>query len=78
MCKHVAAVLYGIGVRLDDDPSVFFALRDVKIEDLISETISKKAHTFLGKSNRKSRRVIEDADISGMFGIEMVNDVKNK
>jgi len=34
--------------------------------------------TLLGKSNRKSRRVIEDADISGMFGIEMVNDVKNK
>jgi len=78
MCKHVAAVLYGIGVRLDDDPSLFFALRDVKIEDLISETISKKAQTLLGKSNRRSRRVIEDADISGMFGIEMETDVKKK
>lgn len=71
MCKHVAAVLYGIGARLDDDPSMFFALRDVKIEDLISETISKKAKTLLGKSNRKSRRVIEDDDISGMFGIDI-------
>ena len=78
MCKHVAAVLYGIGVRLDDDPSLFFALRDVKIEDLISETISKTAQTLLKKSNRKSRRVIEDADISGMFGIELKSGVKDK
>jgi len=78
MCKHVAAVLYGIGVRLDDDPSLFFALRDVNIEDLISETISKKAQTLLKKSNVKSRRVIEDTDISDMFGIEMETGVNKK
>ena len=71
MCKHVAAALYGVGARLDDDPSLFFALRNVNIEDLISESISKKAQTLLGKSNVKSRRVIEDPDIAGMFGIEM-------
>ncbi|MDR3541291.1 MAG: SWIM zinc finger family protein [Desulfosporosinus sp.] len=78
MCKHVAAVLYGVGARLDDDPSLFFALRDVKIEDLISETISKKAQTLLEKSKFKSRRVIEDPDISGMFGIEMESDGSKK
>jgi len=27
LCKHVAAVLYGIGARLDQDPTLFFALR---------------------------------------------------
>jgi uncharacterized Zn finger protein len=78
MCKHVAAVLYGIGTRLDDDPSLFFALRNVNIQDLISETISKKAQTLLEKSKTKSRRVIEDTDISGMFGIEMETSVKKK
>lgn len=71
MCKHVAAVLYGVGARLDDDPSLFFVLRKVNINDLISETISKKAQTLLEKSKAKSHRIIEDTDISDMFGIEM-------
>jgi len=78
MCKHVAAVLYGIGARLDDDPSLFFALRNVNIADLISETVSKKAQTLLKKSNVKSHRVIEDVDISGMFGIEVETGTKKK
>lgn len=78
MCKHVAAVLYGVGTRLDDDPSLFFVLRNVKIDDLISETISKKAQTLLEKSNTKSRRVLEDPDISAMFGIDLETEVKIK
>jgi uncharacterized Zn finger protein len=78
MCKHVAAVLYGVGARLDDDPSLFFVLRKLNINDLISETISKKARTLLEKSKAKSRRVIEDADISDMFGIEMETGTASK
>jgi uncharacterized Zn finger protein len=31
MCKHVAAVLYGVGTRLDEDPALFFVLRNVNI-----------------------------------------------
>jgi len=71
MCKHVAAVLYGVGARLDDDPTLFFVLRNVKVDDLISEAISQKTETFLKKSNVKSRRIIEDTDIGDLFGIEM-------
>jgi uncharacterized Zn finger protein len=29
MCKHVAAVLYGIGARLDERPDLLFLLRNV-------------------------------------------------
>lgn len=58
------------------DGKEFFVLRNVKIDDLISETISKKAQTLLGKSKIKSRRVIEDTDLSGIFGIEMEAEVK--
>ena len=29
LCKHLAAVLYGVGVRLDADPELFFVLRGV-------------------------------------------------
>lgn len=71
MCKHVAAALYGVGARLDDDPGLFFILRNVNIHELISETVSKKAQTMLNKSKVKSSRVIEDTDIAEMFGIVM-------
>jgi len=71
MCKHVAAVLYGVGARLDDDPSLFFVLRKVNIEDLISESVSGKSQSLLEKAKTKSARVIEDVDITDMFGIEI-------
>ncbi len=37
MCKHVAAVLYGIGARLDHQPELLFRLRDVDEKDLIAQ-----------------------------------------
>ncbi|MFZ3130937.1 MAG: SWIM zinc finger family protein [Desulfosporosinus sp.] len=78
MCKHVAAVLYGVGARLDDDPALFFVLRNVKVDDLISDTLSQKTETLLEKSKTKSRRIIEDADISDLFGIEMESKAEKK
>jgi uncharacterized Zn finger protein len=71
MCKHVAAVLYGVGARLDEDPALFFALRGVKIEELISEAVQKTAQTLLGKAETKSRRVLEDIDVTALFGVEV-------
>lgn len=70
MCKHVSAVLYGIGARLDESPEMFFSLRDVNIEDLISKAIQGKTKTMLAKSELKSRRILEDGDITNLFGIE--------
>jgi len=78
MCKHVAAVLYGVGARLDDDPTLFFVLRKVKVDDLISEAISQKTETLLKKSKAKSRRIIEDTDIADMFGLEMAIKAEKK
>ena len=71
MCKHVAAALYGVGARLDENPALFFTLRNVNIDELITKTIVQKSETLLKKSAKKSRRVIESDDISAMFGIEM-------
>ncbi|MHB1629392.1 MAG: SWIM zinc finger family protein [Bacilli bacterium] len=71
MCKHVAAALYGAGARLDENPELFFVLRNVKIDDLVSKAIAQKSETLLKKSGRKSDRVLERDDISAMFGIEM-------
>lgn len=71
MCKHVAAVLYGVGARLDEDPSLFFKLRGVNTEDLLAGAIEDTAGKLLEKSKKKSANVIDDADLSDIFGIDM-------
>ncbi len=76
MCKHIAASLYGIGVRLDENPALFFTLRNVNIDELISKAVVQKSETLLSKSGRKSRRVIKSDDISAMFGIELEDETR--
>ena len=70
MCKHVAAVLYGVGARLDKEPELFFVLRNIDVEQFITEAVSKKSQALLEKSNKKGRRIIEDEDALNMFNIE--------
>ena len=71
MCKHVAATLYGIGARLDEDPSLFFKLRKVKVGDLVTQTVEDKTRKLLKKAKKKTSRVIDDSDLTSVFGIEM-------
>ncbi len=68
MCKHVAAVLYGIGARLDQQPELLFMLRKVDQQDLIV-----KAGSDLSKTQEKpaGAKVLASDDLSGMFGIEI-------
>jgi uncharacterized Zn finger protein len=40
MCKHVAAVLYGVGSRLDSRPELLFLLRDVDAQELIAAELA--------------------------------------
>ena len=68
MCKHVAAVLYGIGARLDHQPELLFTLRNVNQQDLIADAgsdLSKKSKRPAGA------KVLASDDLSEMFGIEM-------
>jgi predicted transcriptional regulator of viral defense system len=67
----VAATLYGIGARLDEDPALFFELRQVKMSDLIGEAMQETADQLLQKSNRPSGQAIGDADLEEVFGIVM-------
>jgi uncharacterized Zn finger protein len=73
MCKHVAAALYGIGARFDEDPSLFFKLRGVDTDDLIARAVKDKTGKLLAKTKNKSAKVLDDADLSGIFGIDMDN-----
>lgn len=71
MCKHVAATLYGIGARLDEDPSLFFTLRAVRTDDLVTEAIQDKTAELLKKAKQKSAKAFDEADLSSLFGIEL-------
>ncbi len=68
MCKHVAAVLYGIGARLDHQPELLFTLRKVNQQDLIARAGSDLAQKRKAPAGAK---VLASDDLSGMFGIEM-------
>jgi len=68
MCKHVAAVLYGIGARLDHQPELLFTLRKVDQQDLIAKAGSDLAKTRKVPAGTK---VLASDDLSEMFGIEM-------
>ncbi|HEY9869643.1 MAG TPA: SWIM zinc finger family protein [Candidatus Obscuribacterales bacterium] len=68
MCKHVAAVLYGVGARLDDQPELLFVLRGVDHKELIEAD----AATLVSKDRQGSSRRIAEGDLEDVFGIEMV------
>lgn len=74
MCKHVAATLYGIGTRLDEDPGLFFLLRQVKVEDLIAQAVRGQSARLLQQAKKKSSRVIDEGDLGDVFGIDLDSD----
>ena len=69
MCKHVAAVLYGVGARLDEKPELLFLLRGVNHEELISTEAGAVAAATAG--TKGGRRRISDDALADVFGIEM-------
>lgn len=71
MCKHVAASLYGVGARLDEEPSLFFKLRKVDVDDLVTQAVEDKTRKLLKKAEKKSGKVLDDSRLSELFGIEM-------
>jgi uncharacterized Zn finger protein len=76
MCKHVAAALYGIGTRLDEDPLLFFALRQANVEDLITQAVQDQSDKLLRQAKRKSTRVIDDSELGDVFGIDLDTETK--
>ncbi len=75
MCKHVAATLYGVGARLDEKPELFFELRRIEMDDLITQAVESTTQTLLQKAERKSDRVMDEGDLADVFGIELDDDI---
>jgi uncharacterized Zn finger protein len=69
MCKHVAAVMYGIGNRLDSSPEMLFELRGVDHLELIEQAIPAAP---IGA--RTGTPAISNDDLSDIFGIELSDE----
>jgi uncharacterized Zn finger protein len=73
MCKHIAATLYAVGVRLDESPELIFILRGVDMKDLIDETIKSHSNSLIKKAkNVKSARImkIKEQPLGELFNID--------
>jgi uncharacterized Zn finger protein len=68
MCKHVAAVLYGIGARLDSQPELLFRLRAVDETELLARIDT--ALPFAKGAPDAGKVLVED-DLSALFGLDM-------
>ena len=68
MCKHVAAVLYGIGARLDAEPELLFRLRGVDGGELLARAASGLA---VAAPAPGAGRVLEEDDLSALFGLDL-------
>jgi uncharacterized Zn finger protein len=68
MCKHVAAVLYGIGARLDQQPELLFKLRKVDEKALIAKA---GKGVPLSKKGPAADKVLAADQLSDIFGLDL-------
>ena len=68
MCKHVAAVLYGVGSRLDDLPESLFLLRGVDTAELIATEMALPGDAATDDA-------LADDALAGIFGIDLDTDI---
>ncbi len=69
MCKHVAAVLYGVGARLDEHPELLFILREADQRELITQAAGSIAAA--PESGAESAEVLATDDLASVFGIDL-------
>ena len=64
MCKHAAAVLYGVGSRLDDSPELLFRLRGVDEAELVAADMALP-------QGAATAETLADGDLGDIFGIDL-------
>jgi uncharacterized Zn finger protein len=68
LCKHIAAVLYGVGARLDDEPELLFVLRKVDHLDLVQQAVDG---SNLDSALGSSASGLEGENLEELFGIDL-------
>jgi uncharacterized Zn finger protein len=74
MCKHVAAVLYGIGARFDQNPELLFRLYEVDEQELIAGAGKELP---LAKTGPARSKMLDSDDLSAMFGLDIAVDAQD-
>ena len=69
MCKHVAAVLYGVAVRLDENPTLLFVLRGVDSTELLNSAAAASLQNLTESTH--ANNALEAIDLSTLFGIDL-------
>lgn len=69
MCKHVAAALYGVAVRLDEDPLLFFKMRGIDVNRFVDVAIENKIESMLSHADCRSARIIDSRMQLKLFGV---------
>ena len=68
LCKHAAAVLYGVGARMDSQPELLFTLRQVDHLELITQAESMPA-----AGSTSTHQTIATHDVASIFGIDVAD-----
>lgn len=68
MCKHVAAVLYGIGARFDAEPVLLFLLRGVEGRELLAHAATGAAAAI---PSAAADKVLAGDDLAALFGLDL-------
>lgn len=69
VCKHIAAVFYGIGARFDVNPELLFILRQVDHNDLI--VADGAVETLIKRDGEQFKERIASDELSSLFGIDI-------
>ena len=70
LCKHVAAVMYGIGIRLDQKPLLLFELRGLDPKSLVEKAIANRLESMLKNVDRPSGRILDaQVNTNELFGL---------
>lgn len=67
LCKHLAATLYGVGVRLDREPELFFVLRQVDQAELVSAAVE----VTVARPAAGGKKKISADRLGALFGIDV-------
>ena len=68
MCKHVAAVLYGVGARLDHRPELLFRLRAVDETEMLSNLGDALPDR---RTQRDGTNTLVGGDLAALFDLDM-------
>lgn len=68
LCKHLAAVFYGIGHRLDAQPELLFVLRGVDQAELVAAATKESVRTVIRGDDAHA---IAADDLAAVFGIDL-------